>query len=251
MLLLDWELTEEITLGRLYRLTRGMGLTQIPQGIFYQALMEPLGDVLERVTTWCAESGAGVVIIDSFGPAAGGDPNDHEKAISLMSAIRKLGATSLIIDHQSKPATGQSYVAKRAFGPAWKGHLARSSLQIELVSNMPGKSSIILRHRKSNFAPLVEPIPFHILYTPSDIRIELADEADAEFQDAEALPAWQRVERYLTWSGPTTLEELKEECAISSDGTLNNALSELRKRGRLSKESQRGPGGKRVYELLN
>ncbi len=174
VVLLDWELTRDITLGRLYRIARGMGLTN-PPAIFYQSMTDPLGVHLDDITEWCHNIQPGLVVVDSMGPACGGDPNDHEKSIALMNQIRKLRMTTWVVDHQSKPIGNQSYASKREFGSGYKRHLTRSSLQLEMASNEPGKASLVLRQQKNNFGPKSDPIGFHILYQGDSIKFEIAD----------------------------------------------------------------------------
>ena len=76
-----------------------------------------------------------------------------------MTKLRLIKTTSMVVDHQSKPNVGQSYAAKRAFGSGYKGFLSRSNLQIEMVSNVPGTASVVLRQDKNNFGPKMAPIP--------------------------------------------------------------------------------------------
>jgi hypothetical protein len=196
VVILDWELKQEITLHRLYRIARGFGLTS-PPPIRYQALFDPLTTYLDEILDWCEKVNPVLLVVDSMGPACGGNPTDPERAIELMNALRQLPTSPLIVDHQSNPTQGQNYSGKREYGTGWKRHLTRSSLQLEMAENQPGKSSIILRQQKDNFGPKSDPLPFHILYEGDAIRFELADVNDVEFQDIETLPTDRRIEHFL------------------------------------------------------
>jgi hypothetical protein len=230
VILLDWELSQDITLHRLYRIARGMGLTK-PPAIMYQSLYDPLTTYLPDIQAWCEREQPVLVVVDSMGPACGGDPLNHERAITLMNALRQIPATSLVVDHQSNPINGQAYGNKREFGTSYKRHLTRSSLQVEMADNKPGKASVVLRQQKTNFGPKSDPLAFHILYEGDAIRFELADVNDAEFLEVETLPADRRIERLLEETTHLlTIKEIMEATGINSEKTVSNALTKIKQR---------------------
>jgi hypothetical protein len=229
VVLLDWELNQDLTLRRLYRIARGMGYTN-PPPIMYQSLYDSLPSYLPDLLAWCEQANPGLLVVDSMGPACGGDPLNHERAITLMNALRQVPTTSLIVDHQANPIMGQAYAAKREFGTSYKRHLTRSSMQVEMADNAPGKASIILRQQKANFAAKSDPIPFHILYEGDAIRFEVGDINDAEFSDTETLPADRRMEKFLNETTGATQKTIMEECNIPNDKTFANNMTKLKKR---------------------
>lgn len=247
--ILDWELSRDITLGRLYKIARGYGLTR-PPSIFYQSMASPLGQNLPDIMTWCENVKPSLVCVDSMGPASGGDPGDHAKVIDLMSKLRLIKATSLVVDHQSKPTGAQSYSSKRSFGSGYKGHLARSSIQVEMVSNVPGKASVVLRHQKNNFGPKIAPMAVHVIFDSNAIKFQVADIAEAEFQDTDAIPNEMKIKRYLQEAGEGTKEQIMEEIGIASSGSFDNAVTKLRKTGGMPAQLARTEGGNRIYRLL-
>ena len=249
--ILDWELDREATLRRCYAIARGMGFNK-PPPIHYQSLYTPLSSHLPDLLAWCENIQPRLVCVDSMGPASGGDPNDHAKAIELMSSLRKVKSTSLVVDHQSKPSAGQSYIEKRAFGSGYKGFMTRSHWQLEMVSNTPGRASSILRHGKNNFGPKIEPLAFHTIYGLDQIRIEVADINAPEFQGSEGLPIPLRIERFLQDKPRSSMETIMEECGINSESTFDKNIGKLRQAGKLpsAKETPRSPGGGRRYELI-
>jgi hypothetical protein len=229
VVILDWELSQDITLHRLYRIARGMGLTT-PPPIMYQSLYDPLPSYLPEILAWCERVNPVLLIVDSMGAACGGDPMNPERAITLMNALRQLPTSPLVVDHQSNPIQGQGYANKREFGTSYKRHLTRSSLQIEMADNALGKASVVLRQQKDNFGPKSDPIPFHILYEGDAIRFEVADINDPEFSEVETLPADRRIEQYLNETLRASKRELMEECGIENERSFDNTMSKLRKR---------------------
>jgi hypothetical protein len=229
VVILDWELSQNITLHRLYRIARGFGLSS-PPPILYQCMTDPLTTHLADIIQWCYRVNPVLLVVDSFGAACGGDPMSAAHAIELMNALRKMPTSPLVVDHQSNPAQGQSYENKREFGTSYKRHLTRSSLQLEMASNQPGKSSIVLRQQKDNFGPKADPLPFHILYDGDAIRFETADVNDAEFQDVATLPSDERIERLMDETAILqTKEEIMEALGIGAK-TVDNALSKIKQR---------------------
>jgi hypothetical protein len=202
-----------------------------PPPIMYQPLYDPLTHYLPDILAWCERVHPVLLVVDSMGPACGGDPLNHERAIALMNALRQLPTTSLIVDHQANPTMGQAYGNKREFGTSYKRHLTRSSLQVEMAENALGKASVILRQQKTNFGAKSDPVPFHIVFEGDAIRFDMGDINDAEFSDVDTLPADQRIERVME---ETTLlldiEQLKDATGITSDKTVENALTKIKKR---------------------
>jgi len=248
VVLLDWELDMDVTLGRLYRIARGMGLDQPPKGIFYQSLSAVFMSITHDLAGWVSEHNPELIVIDSFGPASGGDSMDHVLATQLMNSLRSIPATKLLVDHQSSPVMGVAYSAKREFGSSWKRHLTRSSLQLEQVAGADGKSSHVLRQQKSNFAPTVADIPFHIRYDGPALYLSEADLAEPEFQGSDNRPAWQRVETFLGEFGKSTNKELAEQLEISPK-TVANAVAKLRGLNRIPKHPEKNTKDEPVYEL--
>ena len=250
VVILDWELDLETTLRRCYAIARGMGFN-LPPPVNYQSLYAPLATHMADLITWCQNINPVLVIVDSMGPAAGADPNDHSKAIELMSSLRRIKCAAMIADHQSKPSAGQSYVEKRAFGSVYKVFLTRSHLQLEMVANVPGKASSILRHGKNNFGPKIDPLAFHTIYDQGQIRFEVADISELEFQGPDGLPTNMRIERFLQENGPSEKEEIMEECEIAKPQTFDNAISTLRKQNKMlsAKDTMRSAGRTKLYAL--
>jgi len=251
VVILDWELDLDATLRRCFAIARGMGFNS-PPPVHYQSLYAPLATHIPDLIAWCQNVNPVLVLVDSMGPAAGGDPTDHAKAIELMSSLRRTKCASIVADHQSKPSAGQSYIEKRAFGSGFKGFLTRSHLQLEMIANVPGKASSILRHAKNNFGPKIEPLAFHTIYDLGRIRFEIADITEPEFQPNNSLPIPLRIERFLQEAGPSEREEIMKACSIAKEQSFNNAISTLRKQKKLpsAQDTMARPNGKKLYELL-
>jgi hypothetical protein len=245
VIILDWELSQDLTLHRLYRIARGAGRTT-PPPIMYQSLYDPLTAYLPDILAWCERVNPVLLVVDSMGPACGGDPLNAERAIALMNALRQLPTSPLVVDHQSNPIQGQAYGNKREFGTSYKRHLTRSSLQVEMANNEPGKASIILRQQKDNFGPKSDPLPFHILYEGNAIRFEVADLLDVEFQEVETLSTDRRIEKFLNKTQGATQKTIMAECNIPNEKTFLNNMTKVRQRRKVG-TSGRGKSQERWY----
>lgn len=225
---LDWELDEPTFLRRLYAICRGMGLDRPPADLYYSRLTEPLAYHLPSIIEQCHDLDPTLVIVDSLGPAASADPNDAEAFIKIMQQLRKLERTSAVVDHQSK-ASGQSYRTKRAIGSGYKGFLVRGGVQLELAENVPGRSSIVLRHSKHNFTYAHEPVGVHIHYNAGVIEFEVGDITEGEFVESDLLPLPLRVLKALEGSAHAIEADTLCEICNCSKGNLKNAVAKLRK----------------------
>jgi ABC-type uncharacterized transport system ATPase subunit len=228
-----------------------MELDAPPPGFFYQALHQNLTTTIDAIRRWCENNRPALVIVDSFGPASGSDPLDHKAAIEMLNAVRSLGLTVLMVDHQAKPAAGGlAYGQRRAFGSSYKQHLVRSAIQVEKVAGREGKISLVIRQQKSNFSHALDDIPAHLHFDQGRIWLSPASASDPEFLSSNSLNAKQKVEAFLGTNGPSTIETLMEELDLKKQ-TVSNVISGLRSRGRIppTTESKKDEHGNRLYEL--
>jgi hypothetical protein len=251
VLILDWELSIEHALRRLYAIARGMGLATPPKDLYYQSLHAPLSQHFVEICEFMSRVKPVLTILDSFGPAAGCDPNDTEEVIKYMAQVRQLPTTPLNIDHQAKP--GQtSYASKRAYGSGYKDYLVRGGMQVEVASSKEGQTSVVMRHTKHNFSAGAEPLGFHIIYGPGTIRLERGDIMDTDFLDVETLSAPDKILRVLEQTVEGMAEEdLMFEAGINSTSTFRNAMTKLRKAGKAIVVGSTAPGKKQLYRLAN
>ena len=173
------------------------------------------------------------LIVDSLGPASGGNPSASELVIPTMQALRDLHRASLVIDHQSKMQQGQEYSAKTPYGSAYKGNLARSVWQIERGESRDNTLDILMSHRKTNFGPLMDAIGVRVTFDGPVVRFERGDPG-AIASLAQKLPAKARVEAELRKGGGTP-EELVDATGLK-EGTVRNALTTLKKEGKADSE---------------
>lgn len=238
VLYLDWELDNEEFTRRAYQVARGFGLERPPHGLLYVRATAPLLEIADQIANLVTSEGLGLVVVDSLGPACGGsDPEAARSIIPVMGVLRDLGVTSLTVDHQAKMQQGQDYAAKTPFGSAYKYNLARAVWQTERADKREGALSLLLRHKKANFGPLLQNIGVRLTFEGHTVRLERVDPMDVPTL-LEKLPARERVWAELRDRGETTVEELVEATGLV-EKTVRNALTALRKDGQADSDSGR------------
>lgn len=186
------------------KIQRGFGV-DAPMPILYQRLARPLADIIEEVQEIITDNNVKLLIIDSLGPAAGGNLNDPEPAIKYHEALRRLGITSLTLAHNSKdPLTKKRTI----FGSVFFTNLARTIWECK-ADVEPGQNDalISLKHMKANLSRLYGTLGYRITFDDNRIAVAKADLADSSL--ASELPLTFQVKALLR-DGPLAAQEISE-----------------------------------------
>src|SRR5215213_5121798 len=234
VLYLDFELDAEEQVRRVHQLCRGAGLAEPPDDLLYMsALGHTAREAFTAALETCEEHGLKLLVLDSLGPALQGDAEASRDVISFfsqaMEPFRARGVGVLVIDHQSKLQTGQSYQSKGAFGSVYKNNLARSVIQVEATERGEGTLTLRLRHKKHNFGPLAEPFGATLTFAEDEVALEPVELGAAELAAEATLNAADRVKLTLE-QGPAYPWEIAEFTGLAVK-TVKNTLSGLRKQG--------------------
>jgi len=241
---LDWELDAEITAQRWYAICRGAGFESALRGLLYSRMMEPISRAFSSIYELVQKHEPVLVIVDSLGKALGEDPLDPKVAIKAYTALDTLKTAVLIVDHQPKTSGDGAYTSLREYGTAYKGHLARSRLQLERVGEAKTADGttqvgVLLRHKKNNFGSLHPDIHLVLSFVNQEnnlhaVRFELA-EADTS---AEALGTRGEILNLLR-EQPLTVDQLAEALGIART-TVSDHLQALRKAGLIVEHGKQG-----------
>ncbi|MCH7577961.1 MAG: AAA family ATPase [Chloroflexi bacterium] len=230
-LYLDWELDAEEFARRAYQVARGMGLDGPPADLLYVNASLPLLSIKAELENEVRTRGINFLIIDSLGAAAGGNPNAPELMIPTLQMLRDLGKSSLVIDHQSKMQEGQHYENKTAYGNAYKGFLSRSVWQIEKGESEERHTlELLMRPKKANFGPLMEPVGVKITFGSTTVKVERVDAADVPSL-VEKLPLGDQLLAELA-EGEASVDELIASTG-KPKGTVQNQLTRLRRASKI------------------
>jgi hypothetical protein len=238
VLYLGWELDGDEFSRRAYQIARGLGFDKPPSGLLYGKAAAPLAQILDDVRSHVLARGVGLVVVDSLGPACGGDTQSERLILPTMGALRSLGASVLCIDHQSKMQQGQDYGQKTPYGSAYKFNLARAVWQIERGERREdGVLDLLLRHRKANFASLSADMGVQIVFDGPTVRLHRVNPSDVPGL-ADKLPAREQAWAALQDAEGVTVEELVGTIG-RPEKTVRNILTALRKEGRAASEGGR------------
>jgi hypothetical protein len=234
VLYLDFELDAEEQLRRVHQLCRGKGLREPPEDLLYlSALGHTAREAFSTALTACEEHGVKLLILDSLGPALHGDAEASRDVIGFFQVaiepFRAKGIAILIIDHQSKLQSGQSYQGKSAFGSVYKSNLARSVIQAEATERGEGTLTLRLRQKKHNFGPLAEPFGVLLSFSEEAVSLETIELKASELAEETTLTATERIKLALE-DGPAYPWEVAEATGVPLK-TVKNTLTGLRRQG--------------------
>lgn len=232
VLYLDWESTQAVHAERLSGLLIGLGLKQ-PAGVFYRPMARALADDITRLRAEVSRRNVGLVIVDSFGPACGAEPEGADSAIRLMNAVRTFApATRLVIAHVSKMGAEQRSGPARPFGSVYVQNLARSVWEVRRP-NEDAEGDVMplaLFHRKVNQGRRFAPIGLQFEFQNGAIRIQAQDLADEPELAAHASLSYRLLQ--MLRSGAQTVEALAE-AVDTTPNTVRATLSRLRTKGKV------------------
>jgi hypothetical protein len=195
--------------------------------ILYKEMTVPLADAIASVREDMADNNIKMIIVDSLGPAAGGNLNDPEPAIRYHQALRTLGGTSLTLAHNAKDLNSDS---KSIFGSVFFSNLARSIWQCKAEKEPMSSYAIVgLKQIKASLSQIHTPIglAFEFDEQANIIFVTKSDLKDTSL--AGDLPLSLRIKDLLR-AGAMTVNEIAE-ALDAKENTLRTALHRLKKQG--------------------
>ena len=145
VLYLDYESTEADFRRRVDAVHRGMEM-DTKSDIYYRRCSQKLGADVQEIQRIVLEKKIQVVMVDTAGPACGGDPENAASSIQFFMALRSLNVTSLILAHKSKAKESRG-----PFGSVYWENYPRNVFYLK--SDMePGADTVHLgmTHEKAN-----------------------------------------------------------------------------------------------------
>ena len=165
-LYLDWEDTPGTLRWRFRCLSKGTGLPSAQ--IAYRRCSRTLASDTEQIRSVILSGGYDYLIIDSLGPACGGDLNAPQPALDFFGALRSLNVSSLVIAHTAKGQAGRS--RRSVFGSVFFENAARSIWEINAETE-DGCVSAVITHIKMNGGPKEPPIGLKFIFEKGSTMI--------------------------------------------------------------------------------
>lgn len=203
----DYEGTIQSFALRQRRLLDGMGIDELPTGILYYwpGRGLPLADHIDALRKKIQEIGACLVVIDSVGPACGGEPEKADVALGYFRSLARLGVTTLSLAHITKQGEN-----KYPFGSVYWHNEARRTWYVERVQEeeLP-ELDIGMYCRKVNDGPRPRPIAISAKFDDPYGQVILSSSNIANIPElADKLPAHNRIWNALTQ--PMTVKDISE-----------------------------------------
>ena len=230
-LLADYEVDSEVAHSNAKKLQQGMGLSPFP--LFYRRCSLPLADDIEQIQNHMANIKAEAIIIDSLGPAVGGDLKDPGQAIRFTSAVRQLKCSALIIGQTSKDMESKK---KSVFGSTFFEYFARNIFELRKVQEEEEESfDIALFNTYHNLGKRYKPQGFHLNFNGTGTHIE---KGDITARELVARIGPQAQISNLLKREPRTIQEIATELEMT-EGTVRTNLSRMKEKGKVIKVENR------------
>lgn len=230
-LLADYEVDYEVSQYNAKRLQQGMGLPSFP--LFYRRCQIPLADDIEQIQKHMADIEAKAIIVDSLGPAVGGDLNKPEQALGFSTALRQLKCAALIIGQTSKEKEGKH---KSVFGSTYFEYYARNIFELRKVQEEgEDELDIALYNTHCNLGRKAKPMGFHISFNEVSIKME-----------RKAITAQELIERMgtqarilsLLKTGAISTQEITDALELKRN-TVDVSLKRLREKQKITKVGEK------------
>jgi len=223
VLYLDYEMSGEEMQERILAIEEGLGEADCSR-IQYRYCVQPFANEIETIQAIVAEQEIELVIIDSAGPALGGEKGDpKDPVIEYFRALRSLRCSSLTLDHVTKDRDSR----KSPYGSVYKFNLARNLFELRSQQE-PGEDSIQmgLYHRKANFGKLIPPMGLTATFTPPATIFTTCSVRDIPAL-AEGMGIKERMKTSLMEAGTLSVNQIAEELDKPAD-TIRKILNRYR-----------------------
>jgi hypothetical protein len=181
VLYLDWEDRRDVHGARLQQIAAGLGIDPT-EDVIYQEMVAPLPECWEDIQVLANKMGVVLLICDSFGLAAAGEPETGQAALDYFRALHAMGLASLTIAHVAKQDLREGEV--RPYGSVFVRNSARA---VWSLRQQEFGSDVLLeaKHQKSNRGRLHEPLRWRLSWTEDALTIRpLSDEDLAQVAES-------------------------------------------------------------------
>jgi len=181
--------------------------------VYYRFMSGPVWDSVEFLKSEVARLGVRTVVIDSAGPACGGEPESAAPTLKFFDALRDMSdpndpVQSIILAHVTHEARkgGRS----SPFGSVYWINLPRNVFELAVSAGQrQNHSDYALHHRKSNTGSLRSPLGFRLTWADDGCTIDALD-IRQNSQLVAGLPLGERVGIAIAEHGPMATADLAE-----------------------------------------
>ena len=232
-LVLDWEASWEETYRRSNDVIRASDLHSDSM-VYYRFCSAPLATEVEFIRQQITELNISVVLIDSAGPACGGEPESASNTLQFFAALRSLAdldrpVTTITLAHITKGGGGRN----GPFGSVYWTNLPRNTFELKKAQKRGGNFiDLALHHRKTNIGTLREAVGLRMTWSdgihlePLDITKHAALSERLSYPDKAELALLETnpIDKSLVHPEGMSLEDLASYLNILNESTLETAL---------------------------
>jgi hypothetical protein len=228
-LYLDWESTQRDQQQRLRRIGHGLGV-DLNEKLHYRYCSAPLAHDIDQIQGVLLDTQADLLVVDSLGPAAGGDLNSSQSAQDFFSALRNLKCTTIILAHCAKNSDSKR---RSVFGSQFFTALTRGTAEVKRYQEA-GENvvSVGIYHRKSNVSRLERPFGLQLTFDEENESVTVRNQEIQGIAELEtSLPVRQRIAALLTSSGcPLATADIISALDDVKAATVRQALKRMAER---------------------
>jgi len=209
VLYVDWETDEHEIARRAKLIIRGLQDDVIgqPEPPLYMQARLPLRDMINHIVREVTLNEVGLVILDSAGPAAGGDILSPSDALRFFEAVRQLTSRAvavIILTHVAKPER-KADDARLPIGSIYFENYPRLTWELRSEQSDASSLAVAMYPRKSNVGKL-DPIGFYISFSKESITIVRSDEPTQMLTESNATLKQMLLE--ILQEGPQSVKDL-------------------------------------------
>ena len=166
-----------------------------------------------------AERNVKLIVVDSAGPACGGDPESAASAINYFTALRSLRVASITIAHRSKGGT------VGPFGSVYWVNYPRMSFELRKAQEEESDiMHLAVLHRKVNDGRLMRPLSFKIEWHHTGVVTVTQEDIESVPEFHSELSIADQLSLILRDQGPKTAKELQEATGLAAK-SISTTLS--------------------------
>jgi hypothetical protein len=193
--------------------------------VYYDSEQIPLADQVDKIKEVVKRRSIQLIIIDSASLATGESTSDEKSVIRLMSALKLLRTTTLLIAHQRKNDGEKTPIGSIQFE-----NQARNvwNFKKEIDENDQRTLHLACTHTKANNTYLRrEPLCYKVIYL--DDKIEIIPEAPQNYYN-DKLPVSDRIKQALDFMPGLSVKDIAEQLGVTPNSISKN-LSRGKDRG--------------------
>jgi Mrp family chromosome partitioning ATPase len=174
VLYLDWETDEDDLDEKIKAIVEGAGIDGAVTFTYLSCHGRPFIDQVEWISEVAQSIAAGFVVVDSVMHAAGTASSEGadaaETTIRLYSALARLEASVLLVDHVDKASANDPTKPAKPYGSIVKENSARQAFEVRRAEGAGDRSSLALYNTKTNLGRKLKPIGLWVDQTDDLVR---------------------------------------------------------------------------------